>query len=382
METPHDDNTKSLKRLICSKDDQDQQLPLYENSTKNQVSIDILRKKIVLLLVSDLDCPPEELSILDQMYREARLDPTRPESQYEVVWLPVVPNHMTTPWTEGNQIKFEELRNMMPWYSVFHPSLLDPTVIEYIKKVWHLKQKPLLVVMDHQGRIVNTNALHMMWIWGSVAFPFTSVREEALWREETWRMDLLADSIEPMLCNWIAEGEDMEWIRKFTTTAQTMARRAGIQLEMLYVGKSNPREKVRKTNEIIRAENLSYVLPDLVLIWLFWVRLESMLASKIQHTKSSDTLATDPIIKWISGLLTYDGNDQSWALISRGSNGGMIRAEGDTLFRSFNNYHKWQDEAQDKGFLSALQDHVAGQCQPHHCNRLVLSRNHASGQER
>ncbi|KAI3744753.1 hypothetical protein L1987_57844 [Smallanthus sonchifolius] len=77
METPHLDNTKPLKHLIYLKDDQ---LPLYESSTKNRVSIDILKKKIVLLLVSDLDLAPDELTVLDQMYREARQNPTRPES--------------------------------------------------------------------------------------------------------------------------------------------------------------------------------------------------------------------------------------------------------------------------------------------------------------
>ncbi|KAJ0818261.1 putative sieve element occlusion, Thioredoxin-like superfamily, protein SIEVE ELEMENT OCCLUSION [Helianthus annuus] len=374
MDTPHLDNMKPLKHLIYLKDDQ---LPLYESSTKNRVSIEILRKKIVLLLISDLDLRPEELSVLDQMYREARQDPTRPESQYEVVWLPVVTNHNTTPWTEGNQIKFEGLRNMMPWYSVFHPSLLDPAVIKYIKEVWHFNQKPMLVVMDPQGRIVNTNALHMMWIWGSVAFPFTSLREEALWREETWRIELLADSIEPMIFNWVADGkyiclyggEDIDWIRKFTTTAQTVARRAGIQLEMLYVGKSNPREKVRKNNDIIRAENLSYVL-DLTLIWFFWVRLESMLHSKLQHGKSFDE---DLILREINVMLTYDGNNQGWAVICRGSDDWMRRVNGETILTSLNKYDEWMDEAAgDKGFLVALNDHLEANRPPHHCNRLIL----------
>ncbi|KAJ0818266.1 putative protein SIEVE ELEMENT OCCLUSION [Helianthus annuus] len=94
----------------------------------------------------------------------------------------------------------------MPWYSLFHPSLLDPAVIKYIKEKWHFNRKPLLVVMDSQGRIVNTNALHMLWTWGSVAFPFTSPKEEALWCCETWRVELLVDvdSIpKPKISNWV-----------------------------------------------------------------------------------------------------------------------------------------------------------------------------------
>lgn len=81
-------------------------------------------------------------------------------------------------------------------------------------------------------------------------------------------------------------GEDMEWIRRFTTTAKAVAQAAGIQLEMLYVGKSNPREKVRKINSTIVAEKLSHILPDLTFIWFFWVRLESMWHSKTQHGKA------------------------------------------------------------------------------------------------
>ncbi|GJY23455.1 sieve element occlusion B-like protein [Tanacetum coccineum] len=374
MDMAHLDNMKTLRHLIYLKDDQP---PLYESTTKTRVGIEILKKKIVLLLISDLDLPPEELSVLDQMYREARQNPTRPESQYEVVWIPVVPNLRTTPWTEENQTKFEALRNMMPWYSVFHPSLLEPAVIKYIKEVWQFNSKPLLVVMDPQGRIVNTNALHMMWIWGSLAFPFTSLREESLWREETWRIELLADSIEPMIFNWIAEGkyiclyggEDMEWIRKFTKTAQGVARAANIPLEMLYVGKSNPREKVRKNNDTIREENLSYVLPDLTLIWFFWVRLESMLHSKLQHGKSFDE---DPILREINVMLTYDGNDQGWAVICRGSNDWMRRSDGETILNSLTNYKEWQGDAQDTGFLPALNKHLEAHRPPHHCNRLIL----------
>lgn len=161
----------------------------------------MLRRKNVLLFISDLELSREELSMLEQMFIEARHQPSRPESQYEVVWLPVVDR--STPWNETKEKLFESLQAQMPWFSIYHPSLLDPAVIRYIKEVWHFNKKALLVVLDPQGRVVNPNAIHMMWIWGSLAFPFTSAREEALWKEESWRLELLADSIEPLLYNWV-----------------------------------------------------------------------------------------------------------------------------------------------------------------------------------
>ncbi|KAM0016629.1 putative sieve element occlusion [Helianthus debilis subsp. tardiflorus] len=268
----------------------------------------------------------------------------------------------------------------MPWYSLFHPSLLDPAVIKYIKEKWYFNRKPLLVVMDSQGRIVNTNALHMLWTWGSVAFPFTSPKEEALWRDETWRVELLVDvnSIpEPKISNWIADekyiclygGEDIDWIRKFTKAVKEVAKQAGIPLEMLYVGKNNPGDKISDNNDIIQNEKLSDVLPDLALIKAFWVRLENMLHSKLQNGKA---LGEDLLLKEINVMLTYDGNGKGWAVISRGSNDWMIRVDGDTILKSFINYDEWKDQVKEKGFLPALNGQLAANKPPHHCNRLIL----------
>lgn len=159
----------------------------------------MLRKKNVLLLISDLDISIVELSMLDQIYRESRQNKTRAESDYEVVWMPIV----EPTWTEEKQTKFEALLGLMPWYSVAHPSLIESAVIKYVRQVWNFIKKPLLVVLDPQGKVVNTNAVHMLWIWGSLAYPFTSAREESLWKEETWRLELLVDSVEPLIFQWV-----------------------------------------------------------------------------------------------------------------------------------------------------------------------------------
>ncbi|KAK1575813.1 hypothetical protein Q3G72_008541 [Acer saccharum] len=370
METPHIDNMKVLRALIYAKDDQ---LPLIEGSTKRRAGLELLRRKNVLLLISDLDVSHDELFILEQMYQESRQHSTRTESQYEVVWMPVLDR--TASWTEEKQKRFEDLQGTMSWYSIHHPSMVDPAVLRYVKEFWHFKKKPILVVLDLQGRVVNTNALHMMWIWGSLAFPFTSSREEALWREESWRLELLADSVDPAIPTWMSEGkyiclyggEDIEWIRKFTTTAQAMARAAGIPWEMLYVGKSNPKEKVRRNMATIVVENLSHTLQDIPLIWFFWVRLESMWHSKMKHGKSAEN---DPIMQEIVTMLSFDGSDQGWAVICRGSE--MAKAKGETILKCFGDYELWKSNAKQKGPIPAINDYLRELYSPHHCNRLIL----------
>ncbi|CAK7332481.1 unnamed protein product [Dovyalis caffra] len=300
FETFHVDNMKILKALIYAKDDQ---LPLIDGSTMKRASLDVLRRKNVLLLISDLELSHEELSMLQTMYRDARKNP---ESQFEVVWLPVV--DIYTPWNETKQQQFEDFQSKMPWYSVYHPSLIVVAVIRYIKEV-------------DQGKFI--------CLFG---------------------------------------GEDMEWIRKFTATALAVAKSADIQLEMLYVGKSNPREKVRKNNTVIEKDNLSRVLPDLTLIWFFWVRLESMWHSKVQHKR---TVENDPIMQEIMTMLSFDGSDQEWAVVSEGS-AKMAKAKGDTILKSFLEFESWRERAAEKGFMPALNDHLHELHSPFHCNRLIL----------
>ncbi|KAJ6302280.1 hypothetical protein OIU77_016379 [Salix suchowensis] len=257
--------------------------------------------------------------------------------------------------------KFKSMQSSMPWFTVYHPSLIEKPVIKFIKEVWHFRSRPILVVLDPQGKLVCPNALHMMWIWGSNAFPFTSLREESLWRDETWRLELLVDDIDPMILNWIKEGkyiflyggDDIEWARKFTNNARAVAQAAGIPLEMVYVGKSrNRREKILRLMATITVEKLSYIWQDLTMIWFFWTRLESMLYSKIQLGELDDH---DPMMQEIKKLLSYD-REGGWAVLSNGSN-IVVNGHSSTILPALMEYDLWKDQVPVKGFDLALEEH-------------------------
>ncbi|GKV37162.1 hypothetical protein SLEP1_g45221 [Rubroshorea leprosula] len=367
----HIDNMKVLKALINPKDDPQ---PLVDGFTKRRVHIEVLRQKNVLLLVSDLDILQDEVSILEHIYSEARSQPARLESQYELVWLPIV--DPSVPLIESRQKQFENLQASMTWYTLHHPSLLDRAVIKFVKEEWKFQKKPILVVLDPQGRVACPDALHMMRIWGSLAFPFTTAREEALWNGETWRLELLVDNIDQQIMNWMDEGrficlyggEDIEWIRKFTTTANTVARAAAVPLALVYVGKSNPKERVKSNMLTIVAEKLSHYLPDLTSIWWFWIRIESMCYSKNQLGK---TVENDPIMREIMTLLTFDATGGGWALISRGT-AEMTRAKGSIFLTCLSEYNQWKGDVQPKGFVKAIHEYLLRIHTPQHCNRLLL----------
>lgn len=355
FETIHIDNMKILKILLNPRDEA---LPLFDGSTKQRVSLEVLRRRNVLLLISGLDMSRDELSILEQIYSESRIQGSRVDALYEVVWMPIVDPSIE--YNDAMHRQFEEMRNSMPWYSVYHPNNINTAVKKSIGDRWHFRSKPILVVLDPQGRELSPNAIHMMWIWGSAAFPFTTAREEALWREETWKLELLVSFMDPTILNWIREdkyiflygGDDIEWIRKFTSQARAMATAARIPLEMAYVGKSKKRETVRKAIATINVEKLSYCWQDTTLIWFFWTRIESMLFSKIQLKRADDQ---DLIMLQIKKLLSYDKNG-SWALLCKGSH-ILTNGHGSTMLQTPADFDLWKEHIPTTGFDSSFKDY-------------------------
>ncbi|XP_027347273.1 protein SIEVE ELEMENT OCCLUSION B [Abrus precatorius] len=354
---PHADNMKVLRALIYAQDDI---LPLYDGVSKKRVSLEPLRRKNVLLLFSGLDISSDELMILEQIYNESKAQAPRMESRYELVWIPIVdPN---TEWTEQKQKQFETLLETMAWYAVCHPSMIGKPVIWFIQSEWKYKNKPILVVLDPQGRVSCPNAIHMMWIWGSAAFPFTSAREEALWNEETWRLELLVDGIDTEILNWIKDGkyiflyggDDPDWVRRFVKEARRIATATQIPLEMVYVGKSNKKEQVQRIMDIITREKLNTQFwSEQSMIWFFWTRLQSMLFSKLQLKQTDES---DHVMQEIKKLLSYD-KEGGWIVLARGSN-IVVNGHATTGLRTLVEYDAiWQKDADRDGFEPAFKKH-------------------------
>lgn len=377
FETPQSDNIKPLKALFSSKDDH--AYPLIDLSTKKKCGVDVLRRKIVLVLISDLNITVEELFVLVQIFMsDSAYQGGRFDRQFEVVWLPIVDPDVT--WTSAMEESFDKLKLTMPWHAVRKPSLVDPAVVKYVRKVWNFGKRPLVVTVNADGKVVNPNAMHMAYIWGSIAFPFTSAREESLWNEETWRMELLVDEIDPLLVTWIREGkyvclyggDDVEWIRSFTTKIRDVARAAKIPLEMVYVGKSNPKKSVKKATDVISSENLSHCWQDPVMVWFFWSRLESMWYSKMQQGKRVED---DNIMREVMSLLSYDSGEKSWAMITRGSGGAIgeyVKAHGKEMAECLTDFDKWKPNVEIEGFLPAFGNALKPFDTHEHCTKLVL----------
>ncbi|KAK4399669.1 protein SIEVE ELEMENT OCCLUSION A [Sesamum angolense] len=267
----------------------------------------------------------------------------------------------------------------MPWYSVDHPSLIEPVAIRYIREVWNFIHMPMLVVLDPQGKPSNLDALPMMWIW-VVQLSLHQSPGTCSLADTTWNIQLLADAIDPRIPDWIKEnyviciygGDDIDWIRKFTLAARAAATSLHIHLEMLYVGKRNPKEKVRLCHEVIDKEKLSNVFSVTEYydyVWYFWVRLWSMWNSKKQMGM---TVENDRIMQEIMDVLALDSSEKGWAVFSR-ANFEITKSNGDKLLPVLEHYRDWMYKVDhpDK-FVSVLDEELKRVHPDHHCNRLIL----------
>ena len=159
-----------------------------------QANIDVLKKKNVLFYISTLDITNDDILILKPIH-----DGIRKENQYKIVWVPIVEQ-----WTDELQKKFEMLRSKMPWYMVRYFS--STVGIKFIKEEWNFKNKPILVVMNQQGKVQHPNALHMIRVWGMKAFPFHTTAEEKL-----------TDTVDGIVSIWFDIHQDVSnWVKLFT----------------------------------------------------------------------------------------------------------------------------------------------------------------------
>lgn len=122
------------------------------------------------------------------------------EESYKIIWVPIP---LSSSWTDTEKRNFRILSHYLPWYSIRRPWSLNSAVMKFIQQEWKYKGDTIMVVLDSQGNVTNLNAIDMVLIWGSRAYPFSVSRETELWREENWTLQLLVDEICPLITNWV-----------------------------------------------------------------------------------------------------------------------------------------------------------------------------------
>lgn len=147
------------------------------------MNIEAFRKKHVLLFISGLDSIRDEIRLLQSIYEGLQEDPKEVKGyrkeDFRILWVPVVED-----WNLLHKAEYDNLKLEMPWYVVeyFYPL----AGIRLIREDLNYKNKPIIPVLNPQGRVVNYNAMHMIFVWGIDAFPFRPSDDDVLTQKWNW----------------------------------------------------------------------------------------------------------------------------------------------------------------------------------------------------
>ncbi|KAK9117380.1 hypothetical protein Sjap_016327 [Stephania japonica] len=345
------DNQEMLHILFGLTDD----TPLRDSLSQKMVGLSELVNKVVILLISKpVILPTHELLFLIQ---QTSSGPQRVENErgHEIVWVPI----SSSSWTDVEIETFTHFSNNLPWYSLRKPWLLSKAALNYIKQMWEFIDEPLMVVLDTSGTVTSINAMDMIYIWGVLAYPFSTLKEEQLWQETSWSLQLVISEIDPSLLLRVQQGkpvclygsDDLNWIREFTSVIKDITS-TGIQLELVYVGCRKPGENVSKILTVIAQENLSSYLSHHN-IQYFWLHLESIIRSKSRLGKTVDD---DRVLKEITFLM--DDRDMEtvngWALFGEGTSSDTVLLRGRQLMDQLKLHSLWEEDIGILGFSGAL----------------------------
>lgn len=314
-----------FKVLIFSRDGPQE---LFDGATKQMVDIDVLRMKHLFLFISTLDITEPEISILFPIYEFIKTN-----NQYKIVWIPIVEE-----WNDQLRKKFEILKSKMPWYVVEHFGSV--AWYKYIREEWHFRKKPMVVVLNPQGKVLNTDAFHLIQVQGMKAFPFTATSGT---RIDT-KIDSSSNWIGTVVCNihptidlWIKErkyiflfgGNDSAWTRRFTKYAtdlvqEPILKKAKISIELFYVDE------------------------DRSLLRRFWTGIESLFAPQAYKT-------VEAVPEEIQKMISFK-NEGGWVLFIKGAS-LVLSGHGPTILKTVAEFERWKESMLKNGFELAVKEY-------------------------
>ncbi|KAH9290086.1 hypothetical protein KI387_034203 [Taxus chinensis] len=168
---PRESNIELLRALLVTQETD--YLLLHNNQ---QVKVDDLEGKVVLLLVMYLPVSPKDcyISALKDVYLKMR---ESTEYLVEVVFIPFNFSLWGGSWED-----FENAVTSGPWPVFPKPELVNQMILGCYG--YERPSGKRVVVVDEKGRISSENALPMIWRWGVEAYPFSKSREEELKKAE------------------------------------------------------------------------------------------------------------------------------------------------------------------------------------------------------
>eukprot|EP01018_Ginkgo_biloba_P001068 Gb_13430 [translate_table: standard] len=158
-----------LLRALLETDSEEKDFLLVKHNTDQKVNVEDLQEKLVLLYIAGCRGHLDSFMIeMTEMYVEFH-----EKYGYEIVSIPGI--HYPD-WSD-----FQEIVKNVPWLLMSNPWLMKSATKCFIEDEWQFLNKPILVVVEPDGRISNKNALPMVKRFGAEAYPFTQELKAAEW---------------------------------------------------------------------------------------------------------------------------------------------------------------------------------------------------------
>nr|GLL36146.1 protein SIEVE ELEMENT OCCLUSION B-like [Ipomoea trifida] len=340
-------------------------------------------KRLLLMIVSDTNL--SEATFLCHHLSRFEINPLTiliPIIDYPQVW--------TDAWMPSASIINQRLKLLDPCKRI------TPQFIRFVKERWvpsfQSGGEPIVISLDSRGRLVHTNALHMMLTWrADLAIDTLTVGSGnniiSLLQKELTEMTLnvgsVIDDIEKRKCDFVNRirktiddwrndinrrikdssegkydiffcgGNDAKYIQEFATKVKEVNSEIQLDIKFAYIGNNKKANSLVKniSGYAFRSTNAEY-------LW-FWTRLRSAFLSRITYlNKTSRIEDEDKIFLGLQKLLAYEANSTTfgaWVLLSKGKE--VVACDlGDKMMRVMNAYQKWKNNIGTKGFSQAFKD--------------------------
>ncbi|XP_004495334.1 protein SIEVE ELEMENT OCCLUSION B-like [Cicer arietinum] len=320
-----------LKLLIQRNGDN---LLIYDGNNKTKTDIEVFKEKYVLLFISSLNKVEDEILLLNSIYERLHDNPQEvikgyKKEDFKILWIPICDD-------EGEKIEFNSLKNKIRFYAVEYLSKLSD--IRFIREILNYRDKPIVLVLNPLGEIMNEDAMNLIFQWGIDAFPFRNIDGYDLTQKWKWFWDVtkrvnLGIQVKGDRYIFIYGGGDKKWTQDFTLALEKTKRhetilRADAIIEHYQLGKDDPK-----------------IVPR------FWIEIESKRLKK--HQDALDCEIQD-IVK---SLLCLKQDLQGWAILTKGYN-VKILGHGEPMYQTLADFDVWKDKVlQKEGFDIAFQEY-------------------------
>ncbi|KAH9303616.1 hypothetical protein KI387_008020, partial [Taxus chinensis] len=168
-------NVRLLKALFADNEESTTSSIFVRNYTEN-IAVDQLHGKTVLLLISDMDEHP--FQSLKDIYSKVKSS-----DDVEILSIPIPVDvrgrprqrlqHQVEELPDSDLAGFEIILRNVPWPVLRNPWSLKTEVYYFFEREWGELNPGRLVVVDPNGKICNKNALPLVDTWEAQVYPFS-----------------------------------------------------------------------------------------------------------------------------------------------------------------------------------------------------------------